>query len=883
MNVKFILTISLLSFSLCVYAQKKPLDHSVYDGWQSLSNLTLSENGHWISYSIEPQVGDNLLVIENPEKGKKIVIPRGTKAAFTDGSGFLVCTIKPPHQLTETTKEKISDTLAVLNLKTNETWKRGGVQSFSLKSENWIIFRTSARPENLSVRNLVSGEEFEFDKVQSYKFIGSTNGLLLLLRDDKEHGRSFISIKDFRTMTFDTLVSEKGKIWNFNLSNNQDKLAYIIETGQSLQIKQYDFFSKEFNAIIDDKDLPDSLQLNSARTPFYSENDERLYFGAKRRVRHNTHIEDTDRSTVEIWRYNDTNYFPTQVKSKQFGSDWDFLTVYNFASSSHSILERGIIRVPRVKSNHILLGKSNFSLTAASQWSGAYNREFDLYNINPDNGSLSLIEKSIPSCSGVDVIQILDRYFVWYDCIKKDYFAWDGKNIQNISEKISVPLYDISWDKPGNPLPYGIMGWVEKDSAVLIYDQFDIWKVDVNGKKQPVNLTQSEGRKQNTEIRYAFKKPGVIDVKIDLNHTTLLKTFNFKDRSSGLSILTPSSQNYIKLQVPGSGFYIDFVSQANEKLIYTKENYQNSPDLYYSRIDYKKGTLTEKKITSLNPQQSAYTWGTSELYHWTTFNGHKAEGIVYKPENYDPKKKYPLICHYYEGLRVFGPDLNKYEAPSPSRQSINISYFVSRGYVVFVPGISFTLGETCASTYDFVVSGVESLIKEGFIDKNKMGIQGGSFGGYETFCLITKTNMFKAAWASVPVGNLITQYGLTHGLGGAGHGLVENGQFRMNAKLWDDVDRYIENSPYFHLENVTTPTVIVSNENDPITRLENGIEMFLGMRRLEKKVWLLTYRGERHALDKRENQMDLQKRMSVYFDYYLRDCPPPIWLTEDIE
>lgn len=884
MNVKFILSISLLSFSLGVYAQKKPLDHSVYDSWQSLSNMALSENGHWISYSIEPQVGDNLLVIENPGKGKKIIIPRATKAAFTKESDFLVCTIKPSHQLTETTKQKVSDTLAVLNLQTTELWKSGGIQSFFLNSGNWITYRPSARPESLSVRNLLTGEEFDFDKVQSYKFSGPANRLLLLLRADKERGQSYISVKNFSTTDLDTLISEQGMIRNFTLSNKEERLAYLLEDNQLLQIRLYNFISREVEDILSDNDLPDSLRLNPLRPPFFSENGKRLYFGVKKRRKKNARSANPNRSSVEIWRYNDTNYYPSQVESRQFGSDRDYLSVYNFSLSNYSILEQGIIRLSTpLKSADNLLAKSDFYLTEASQWMGAYNREFDLYSINPDDGNTTVIEKSIASCSGADAIQVLDKYFIWYDCARKDYFAWDGESNQNITEKIPVPLYDINWDKPGNPLPYGIMGWVVKDSAVLIYDQFDIWKVDIIGTKQPVNLTNGIGRKENMEIRNATKRHGAIDTELDPRSTILLKTFSFKDRSSGLGILTLGLQDYVQLKLPGAGFYIDFVSQSNDKIIYTKESYQNSPDLYYAYINPKDHTVKESKISSLNLQQSNYNWGTSELYHWTTFNGHQGEGVLFKPENFDPDKKYPVICHYYEGLNVRGPDLNRYEPPSPSRQSINIPYFVSRGYVVFVPGISFTLGETCDSTYDFVVSGVESLIKEGFIDENKMGIQGGSFGGYETFCLITKTNIFKAAWASVPVGNLITQYGLTHGLGGASHGLVENGQFRMNAKLWDDVGRYIKNSPYFHLENVTTPTVIVSNDNDPSTRVENGIEMFLGMRRLEKEVWLLTYRGERHALDNRKNQLDLQKRMSGYFEYYLKDCPPPIWLTEDIE
>ncbi len=138
----------------------------------------------------------------------------------------------------------------------------------------------------------------------------------------------------------------------------------------------------------------------------------------------------------------------------------------------------------------------------------------------------------------------------------------------------------------------------------------------------------------------------------------------------------------------------------------------------------------------------AYNWVTASLLNWLTYNGEATSGILYKPENFDSTKKYPVIFLIYERV---SNGLNKFILPELCTGSINIPYFASRGYLVFCPDIHYKLGETGNSIYNYVVSGAEMLSKLRWVAGTKMGIQGHSFGGYEVNYLITKTSIFKSS------------------------------------------------------------------------------------------------------------------------------------------
>jgi len=168
-----------------------------------------------------------------------------------------------------------------------------------------------------------------------------------------------------------------------------------------------------------------------------------------------------------------------------------------------------------------------------------------------------------------------------------------------------------------------------------------------------------------------------------------------------------------------------------------------------------------------------------------------------------------------------------------------------------------------------------------FIDRKKIGIQGQSWGGYQTAWLITQTNMFAAAMAGAPVSNMTSAYGGIRWESGLSRMFqYENNQSRIGATLWDKPLQYIENSPLFYVPKIKTPLLIMHNDNDGAVPWYQGIELFTAMRRLNKPVWMLTYNNEEHNLKAESwaNRMDLTIRMKQFFDHYLKDEPMPWWM-----
>jgi dipeptidyl aminopeptidase/acylaminoacyl peptidase len=281
----------------------------------------------------------------------------------------------------------------------------------------------------------------------------------------------------------------------------------------------------------------------------------------------------------------------------------------------------------------------------------------------------------------------------------------------------------------------------------------------------------------------------------------------------------------------------------------------------------------------LNLQQSDYVWGDVELYKWEAYDGTDMEGLLYKPSNFDSTKKYPMIVYFYE---KYSDNLHRYYVPKPSHSTINFTEYVSNGYVIFVPDIVYQTGKPGESAYNCIVSGTKSLMKENWIDTNKIGIQGQSWGGYQVAYLITRTNIYAAAESGAPVSNMTSAYGgIRWGSGMSRAFQYEKGQSRIGVDMWTDLDLYIENSPIFFADKVETPLLIMHNTKDGAVPWSQGIEYFSALRRLDKKVWMLSYDDD-HNLMKWPNRVDLNIRMKQFFDYYLKDEQMPLWMKEGL-
>jgi dipeptidyl aminopeptidase/acylaminoacyl peptidase len=288
----------------------------------------------------------------------------------------------------------------------------------------------------------------------------------------------------------------------------------------------------------------------------------------------------------------------------------------------------------------------------------------------------------------------------------------------------------------------------------------------------------------------------------------------------------------------------------------------------------------EVKLSAINPQQANYLWGDASLFRWKALNGKGATGIIYKPENFDSSKKYPVIIYFYEKL---SQGLFDYKEPAPIRSAVNVPFFVSRGYIVFMPDIEYRTGYPGQSAYDYIVSGAHALIRKGWADPKRIALQGHSWGGYQAAQVATMTPMFRAVWAGAPVANMTSAYGGIRWESGASRQFqYERTQSRIGGTPWEKLPLYIKNSPLFHLDKVKSPVVIMHNDADGAVPWYQGIELFTGLRRLGKPVWMFNYNGQGHGLSQRQDMLDYHIRMQQFFDWILKDAPPARWITDGV-
>ena len=250
-----------------------------------------------------------------------------------------------------------------------------------------------------------------------------------------------------------------------------------------------------------------------------------------------------------------------------------------------------------------------------------------------------------------------------------------------------------------------------------------------------------------------------------------------------------------------------------------------------------------------------FLWGRSELIRFKNDDGVALSAALYKPENFDPKKKYPMLVYIYEPL---SQNVNNFVEPRPSH-NINFAYYVSNGYLILTPDIVYTIGSPGPSALKCVLPAVQAVVDRGFVDENAIGIQGHSWGGYQTAYMITQTHRFRAAEAGAPVGNMTSAYsGIRWGSGLPRQFQYEQSQSRIARPLYEAPQKFIENSPIFHIQGVKTPLLILHDDNDDAVPWYQGIELFLALRRNGKEAYLFNYNGEFHGLRRRHDQKDLE-------------------------
>ncbi|GHB80459.1 alpha/beta hydrolase family protein [Persicitalea jodogahamensis] len=901
---------------------KRPLNADDYDSWKSVRQTTLSKDGEWVSYEVNPQEGDGQLLVKNPAAARKIVIPRGYDARFSADAKFLVAKVKPQLETVrqakkaKTKKEKMpKDSLVILNLATGNQKTYGDLVSFSIPDESglWLAMATKMpeakkdttvnkdetdkkakdrklkklKGDLLTLLNMAGSDSVSFENVDEYALSDQGNRVIFTRQMSKDtavyRGVFEYMFASKKIQTLDT--SSKVEVYkNLSLDKKGEQAVWMSSPDSAkADVRRFALvfrdLGKKSNVVVADtvtKGLPQYWAPSEFQKPRFSDDGRRLYFGAapvgKPSLKDTTML-DEELSRVDVWSYTDTRLQPMQDKQRKEMLEKDYWTYYDVNSRKVIPLaneEMAFVTINYRDNQSFLLGKSFEPYQRSSSWEPGHS---DLYWIEASTGKNSLIARDV---LGQSEASPAGKYAIWFDERDTLWKLHDhsATTLRKLTEGLNVAFHDEEHDTPDTPDAYGIAGWTKDDKYVLIYDRYDIWKIDPTLKEKPVNLTMGYGRKEKVRLKFLEMREKDDDPAIDLSQENFLWGQWEGDKETGLLSWKSGSEPAIMVKEPYYFSPNSFKKAKNAKVyVFEKGNFAHPNELYYVR-DWK----NPQPLTNLFAQTDGIKWGSAEQVSWVSSQGVNLEGLLFKPENFDPSRKYPMLVYYYERNAT---SLYAFRAPAPSRSTINIPYCVSNDYLVFVPDIVYGNGTPGKNAYDCIVSGVLDLVDKGFVDRNNIGIQGQSWGGYQTAYLITQTNLFKAAMAGAIVANMTSAYGgIRWGTGMSRMFQYEKTQSRIGGTLWEKPLYYIENSPLFYADRVQTPVLMMHNDADGSVPWYQGIEFFTALRRLNKPVWMLVYNDEDHNLTKRPNMKDLSLRMYQFFDHYLKAAPMPSWMSE---
>lgn len=906
----------------------KPLTLTDIMHFESLEKPVISDKGQVIAVESAPDRGDSHVIVKNVLSQQSYQIAGGSDPLVNHDGRYVAVVVKPSLLMRETSdakaKKKLKSDMVLLDTQTGTQTRFERVKEFVFSDDGkhlaiWFEAdeesKKDAEPKTTEklaeagtqshanidkpkVDKFDQGRRFtllsledqtkriDVEQVTGYVFDKASRRLALAVNDitNKQHQLQLVDLNTHKkTVAFDSPSQQIGAL---ALAKNGRWLAFTqgkdseLPYGRSYQLSLVDLLSSKIST------PPESPEwkLNRYTSLSFSLDSERLFFGrvpevsqllSLQKITEEKDLFDTNIVTgqrgLKVWHGDDPRIKPNEIKQYEDEQKRTYLAVLHLGSNN--VVQLGDKTVPDVTiSQHkrFMLASSDLPYRKMATWAGFYQ---DYYLVDINTGSKVPFLTQQPS-DAEPTLSGNGKYVAYYQ--QGNVYLYDIAQDRrtNLTKSLKVSFADEDHDYPSSAPGYGFGPWLKNDAGFLVYDKYDVWQFNTESKAG-FALTAGKGRTQ--KIQYRLE--GLVDnpdepTELAYNATVLLHGYSDKTKADGFYQATLGEagvktlmQGEYKLTVLGR-------SKDADTIVFSKERFDLFPDLYTANYSAPQNAV---KQTDLDKQRQAFNWSQSELVHWTNGDGKPLDGVLIKPTNYQAGKRYPVLVYYYrfmtDRLHAF-PQMNINHRP-------NFAWYINNGYAVFLPDIRFEIGYPGASSVQALTSGVQKLIEIGIADPDAIGLQGHSWSGYQTAFAITQTKMFKAAVAGAPVSNMTSAYsGIRHGTGIARQFQYETGQSRIGASLFAAPQKYIENSPVFYADRIQTPLMIMFGDKDDAVPWEQGVEMYLAMRRAGKDVVFLQYEDEPHHLKKYPNKLDYSIRMMQYFDHYLKGKPAPEWLSK---
>lgn len=852
---------------------------------------------------------------------------RVTRPEFTADSRFLLFTIEPDKaDVQKAIKDKKrpeempKNALGIMDLSNGAVSRIDRVKSFQAPDDKggWIAYQLEAKVEprkaeekpaekpgdaidsedqgprgaqassrtprkeygtDLLLRDMATGAERTFSDALDYSFSKDARTLLFTVSSKKEENNGLFAVTPGDDAAPVGLLTGKGKYTRLTWDEKQTQMAFLSDRddaeSKQPKYKVYHWDRKSSSAkevaSPETKGVRSGYVISERGGLGFSRDGGELYLGLAPAPDPEKDPDDAapadEKVVVDLWHWKDDFIQPMQRVRASQERNRSYRAVYHVSDGKLvPLADETMQNVNPAAEGRWAIGTDDRSYRRLV---GVDTNYSDVFLVDTKNGSRKELlkrQQMNPSWSSDG------RYLLFYDGKDWNTLSVPEGRKTNLTAGLGVKFWREDHDTPNTPFPYGSAGWTKDDKFVLLYDQYDIWQVAPDGSGAK-NLTDGLGRREKIEFRYVRLDPE--ERGIDPSKPLLLRAENdwtkdtgfYRDRINGglpeKLIMAPKSLgNPVK-------------AKDADVIMLTASRFDEYPDIHITDSNFK----NLKKVSDAGAQTAAFNWGRAELMRFRNTDGVPLSGILIKPDNFDPKKKYPMMVYIYEKL---SDGLHRFVNPSPGT-SINPAYYASNGYLVLMPDIVYTIGYPGQSALKCVLPAVQAVVDQGFVREDAIGIQGHSWGGYQIAYMVTQTDRFRAAAPGALVGNMTSAYsGIRWGTGLPRQFQYERTQSRIGGSIWEYPMRFIENSPIFNAHRIRTPILMIHNDQDDAVPWYQGIEFYLALRRLEKEVYMFNYNGEFHGLRRRQNQKDYTRRLQEFFDHFLKGDPKPDWMENGI-
>jgi dipeptidyl aminopeptidase/acylaminoacyl peptidase len=883
-----------------------------YAGWKRIGSAGLSPDGRWMSYAYSPNEGDDTLFIRQLDGNTVHSVVRGTGPSFSGDSRWITYTITPPEsngrrgggaggrgqappgraggaaQGGDGTR-----TFVLLDLQTGTKHEITNVTSsaFSLDARWLIAHRNRADREaehqgaDLVLRNLGDGTVRNIGNVASYS-LNETGQLLAWTvdaADDVGNGVYVMDLAGGATRTLDAAAETYSSLeWN----ESGTGLVALRGTTPDEQVHRanvllaFTGLSGRTNTIVydpsQDASFPQGFVISDLTGANWTEDGERIMLGIREQQ---AELEDpeTPRPDVEVWHWKDTDVQSIQKVREQQLRRFTYASVFNLDDRKFIRLADDDMRtVTPVDNSRYAIGRVDSQYRYELSWGGS---RADYYRVDLETGERELMVPALRRQMGTSPD---GKWFLYLKDEKLQVRNIESGRTADLSALAGVSFVNVDDDHDYELPAWGLGGWSADGKHVIVNHRFDLWMLPLEGGSA-VNLTKGMGDTEQIRFRVANtgggrggRGGGGADQGIETSKPIRLSAYGERTKKSG----------YYEVGVgdaPEPVLYEDMSIGSLEKadsadrVIFTKQTFEEFPDYWVASTDLEDA----RKVTDANPQIDEFAWGRRILIDYTDARGNQLQATLAFPANYEPGRRYPMLVYFYEKM---SQNHNVFSMPTYDDRP-HMSTYASDGYLVLQPDIVYEIGKPGTSALDDVGSAVRKVIELGYADPERIGLQGHSWGGYQSSYMVTQTDLFAAVVTGAPVTNLVSFYNeLYKSSGTVQQGIMEIGQVRMGegATPWSAHELYESQSPLHNAENITTPFMILHGTADGAVDYHQGLEFFNAAKRLGKEVILLTYNDEPHHLAQKENQIDFQIRMKQFFDHYLKGEPMPRWMAEGV-